>query len=947
MNNKFITKIIGASLAIAMMIGVGAGVNFAKEAKRVDATNSTYNKVASLTAGDEVLIVALKGSTNYYLPVGNGSSGAPAASTVAVNNNSIEADLDSNLFTVEASGDNWKFKNGSNYLYTTGSNNGVRIGTNEDNIFAVTEKNNTKHYFQMKNTATNRYIGVYQTQDWRCYTSDTQSNYGNPSSANQVMFFKKAAAKTLSSISVATAPTKTTYYAGDYFDPTGLVITRTYSDSTSDTYAYANHASDFTFTPSTSTALTTDNSSVTIGYGGKTTTQAITVNAQRTMSSIQLHGTIAKTEYYVGDSWDLDGLDIQVNWSEGDPTYIDLDDANVLYDCSPATAIDTSTTSFDIEIMYDNFDEIFTVDGLTVTEHPLTDVLDKTTIPAAAVGTGTNWGTLTEVSDYTYAQSNTNGAKYKVSLLEPTSNEFVGRVNDKATGGFFTSKAPVGVRIKTITFSAITPDKNVSVYLQNEPYTNLPTTGDYVATLTSESLSYTVEGNFSCFAIRGRNSGTNVGALTIEYEEINPSMSASPSSITLSSNGTQNVEISVINYTSKPTLECNVQSGASSIASATVGNVNNEYKATATITATSVSGNAVVRVRDTANPSAYYVDINVTVQSAKDVIEGTVTTSSSLSYRYNRSGATVDSLDFDLLGVSGTSYTDWEDVSSNSSAVYAGNSAAGNDTIQLRATKPSGIVTTVSGGQAKKVTVAWSSHTSPGRTLDVYGKNTAYESSEDLYNDNTKGTKIGSIVYGTSTTLNIDSEYEYIGVRSNNSALYLDSINIQWGEYTYTYSDISMRFGGSVNEDVWSELDTNEHLIAGVGVMITSYEEQLRTPYSIKEHAAEAVPSNQEHNINTQIVDYYAPLSTFDIPKQNNNYYWNLRYEIASSSEEDIIDSYTAAAYIKLTNGELVFLKQVRYSVWSLANDYLNNRECDQETAGGSLYALAHSVQMS
>lgn len=84
---------------------------------------------------------------------------------------------------------------------------------------------------------------------------------------------------TLSSISVQTPPTKVSYTEGEYFDPTGLVITRTYSNSTSDTYAYAGHTSEFSFTPSTSTALTTSDASVTITYGGKSTTQAITVTS--------------------------------------------------------------------------------------------------------------------------------------------------------------------------------------------------------------------------------------------------------------------------------------------------------------------------------------------------------------------------------------------------------------------------------------------------------------------------------------------------------------------------------------------------------------------------------------------------------------------------------------------------------------------------------------------
>ncbi|MDY5651968.1 MAG: bacterial Ig-like domain-containing protein [Paludibacteraceae bacterium] len=84
---------------------------------------------------------------------------------------------------------------------------------------------------------------------------------------------------TLSSIAVKTPPTKVSYTEGENFDPTGLVITRTYSDASTLDWSYAEHTSDFTFTPSLATALTTGNTSVTITYGGKSTTQAITVTS--------------------------------------------------------------------------------------------------------------------------------------------------------------------------------------------------------------------------------------------------------------------------------------------------------------------------------------------------------------------------------------------------------------------------------------------------------------------------------------------------------------------------------------------------------------------------------------------------------------------------------------------------------------------------------------------
>ena len=91
--------------------------------------------------------------------------------------------------------------------------------------------------------------------------------------------------------------------------------------------------------------------------------------------------------------------------------------------------------------------------------------------------------------------------------------------------------------------------------------------------------------------------------------------------------------------------------------------------------------------------------------------------------------------------------------------MYAGQSAGGNESIQLRSNNSnSGIVTTASGGKATKVAVVWNSNTSNGRTLNVYGKNAPYSAATDLYSTSTQGTLLGTIVYGTSTEFVIDGE---------------------------------------------------------------------------------------------------------------------------------------------------------------------------------------------
>lgn len=127
-----------------------------------------------------------------------------------------------------------------------------------------------------------------------------------------------------------------------------------------------------------------------------------------------------------------------------------------------------------------------------------------------------------------------------------------------------------------------------------------------------------------------------------------------------------------------------------------------------------------------------------------------------------------------------TTYSAWSNKTVTTDAVYAGKSAGDHDAIQLRTSgSDEGVVTTTSGGKAKKVTVVWESNTANGRTVNVYGKNSAYSSAADLFGDD-KGTLLGSIVYGTSTELTITDNYEYIGIRSSSSALYLSSVSIKW-----------------------------------------------------------------------------------------------------------------------------------------------------------------------
>lgn len=200
---------------------------------------------------------------------------------------------------------------------------------------------------------------------------------------------------------------------------------------------------------------------------------------------------------------------------------------------------------------------------------------------------------------------------------------------------------------------------------------------------------------------------------------------------------------------------------------------NTEYSAPFEITATTT-------VKAIAVNEAGSSDVVSATYTKKEIIEGQV----------------EDIITIDLIGETGNSYTSWSDKRSNSTAVYAGQSISNPNNIQLRSDKDkennySGIVTTTSGGKVKKIIVEWGGATANGRTLNIYGKNDAYSNPNDLYDNTKSGTKLGTIVKGTSTELEITGDYRYIGLRSNSGAMYITSITIIWEQpYTLNITDV-------------------------------------------------------------------------------------------------------------------------------------------------------------
>lgn len=145
----------------------------------------TYTKTAfaDLQSGDVVIITMAKDANVYAASNDQGTSKAPVAKAVTVADDAITTDSTNILWTVVKDGSNISFQTGDNFLYCTNSNNGVRVGTNDNKVFSIDA---TSGY--LYNNATSRYIGVYNSADFRCYNS-VNSNI----SGQTLAFYAKSA----------------------------------------------------------------------------------------------------------------------------------------------------------------------------------------------------------------------------------------------------------------------------------------------------------------------------------------------------------------------------------------------------------------------------------------------------------------------------------------------------------------------------------------------------------------------------------------------------------------------------------------------------------------------------------------------------------------------------------------------------------------------------------
>ena len=254
-----------------------------------------------------------------------------------------------------------QFKKSSGHLYNNDSLNLATLklndkgGTGTITVYAGTAKNPTTTTIEPSD-------GVYNLSRYNYFK--IINNSGNAVTCSSITIGVDDGGgddePTLESIAVSTASEKEDYQVGEYFDPTGLEINRYFSDGTDDVYAYENHESEFSFTPSLDTPLSLSDHEIIITYEGLTCSQEIDVTKEvippAVLEGISVNTAPTKVAYEVGEYFNPAGLIINRQYSDGTSDTLDYDTNSTGFIFTPDLATPLQTTNTSVTITYAGFE---------------------------------------------------------------------------------------------------------------------------------------------------------------------------------------------------------------------------------------------------------------------------------------------------------------------------------------------------------------------------------------------------------------------------------------------------------------------------------------------------------------------------------------------------------------------------------------------------------------
>ena len=603
---------------------------------------------------------------------------------------------------------------------------GENFGTSQKE----TAYNNSAYTFEPTTVQGSNFSGVVVVSMSRTsvkkalYVKSIQVTYNDGQGADHV----------LQSLAVSGTPNKMTYETGEEFNPAGLIVTGTYDDATTEDLT---DDAEWTFNPATFTSTSQNSVSVTATVDNKTS-PAYTVNGLTVNEHIVTPGT-----YTLGTDWNaLFGTEYSGTFN---PSANSLNLNGTSNDITLNVTNGTSTNGYiktgDFR-WYNGYTLTFTVpQGYVITNITFTEG-GKTPVNLTTETGSFNYNQQTSESTWngssqavTFTATGTGGvSNIQVTFINASSQKFQvfynGNGNDSGT---------------------VPTDNNE--YDENEEVTVLGS-----GSLTKEHYY------FYCWSdkVDGNSEGANL------YEE--DGKFNIQANTTLFAQWLANEHALTLNYSSEDeNALVGVNYGGTSELDENGDNAQVGYGTEVEITTTFNSGYICNITVTDANSNVIQLTNN-----KFDMPDSNVTITISIVLNPYK----VDVITAEDLTATTTAYIDFSNVTKTSNAVYAGNSAKDEENIQMRSKNSnSGIVTTATGGKVKSVRITVASGSN---TIDVYGKNTPYNTASDLYNNQKQGTKIGSL-QGTGT-ITFYADYAYVGIRSYSGAIYLSSIEISWEE---------------------------------------------------------------------------------------------------------------------------------------------------------------------
>lgn len=165
---------------------------------------------------------------------------------------------------------------------------------------------------------------------------------------SQAVSYEKFVDKYVTGITVSKMPDKTTYYQGELFDSTGLAVSQTYNDGTSETITNYELSGFDSSSAGTKT--------ITVTVSGKSATFKISVS-EASITAISVTTMPSKVNYHIGKEFDSTGIVVTATASDGntidvtkDCTYSGFDSSSPKQ-CGITVHYGSFTCTFEVTIM--------------------------------------------------------------------------------------------------------------------------------------------------------------------------------------------------------------------------------------------------------------------------------------------------------------------------------------------------------------------------------------------------------------------------------------------------------------------------------------------------------------------------------------------------------------------------------------------------------------------